>query len=271
MSGYDVDFLAQPLPLPVPAEGRDLTQLDSTHFSIGFDVHRLLAAFTAVNIDGAQLVDLGRGDDWHLDARIPADQQTGPEVYARNDLDRGHLVRRRDPVWGDAATAQRANVDTFAYTNAAPQSSAFNQKPELWLGLEDYVLGATEASDAKVSVFTGPVFASDDPLYRGTHIPQRFWKIASWVIGGELQATGYVLDQTALVAKYRRDADDSREFAPGDPQLGAFRTFQVPIDDIASLTALGFGPLVAADRISRATLGAEDRWIELDSPAALRF
>ncbi|TPX02358.1 DNA/RNA non-specific endonuclease [Schumannella luteola] len=270
MSGYDVDFLAQPVPLPTPAEGRELTPLDSTHFSIGFDTHRKLAAFTAVNIDGAKLVDLGRGDDWHLDGRIPDDQQTGPEVYARNDLDRGHLVRRRDPVWGDAAAAKKANVDTFAYTNAAPQSSAFNQKPELWLGLEDYVLEATEGSDARVSVFTGPVFASDDPLYRGTHIPQRFWKVAAWVVDGELRATGYVLDQTALVAKYRR-GDDAREVAAGDPDLGAFRTFQVPIDDVASLTALGFGPLIAADRMTRATLGPEDRWLELDSPAALRF
>jgi len=34
---------------------------------------------TAVNIDGTQLVDLERGDDWHLDPRVPADEQAGPE------------------------------------------------------------------------------------------------------------------------------------------------------------------------------------------------
>jgi len=47
-----------------------------------------------VNIDGAGLRDLDRVDAWHLDPRVPADQQTGEEVYADNDLDRGHLVRR---------------------------------------------------------------------------------------------------------------------------------------------------------------------------------
>ncbi|TPW72840.1 DNA/RNA non-specific endonuclease [Schumannella sp. 10F1B-5-1] len=271
MSGYDAEFLGTTVPLPVPAEGRELVDLDSTHFSIGFDPHRKLAAFTAVNIDGARLIDLGRGDDWHLDARLPESQQTGPAVYARNDLDRGHLVRRRDPVWGDAETAAQANLDTFAYTNAAPQASTFNQKPELWLGLEDYVLEAAEGSDARLAVLTGPVFASDDPLYRGTRIPQRFWKVAAWAVDGELRATGYVLDQTALVEKYCGDRRDEPTVAPGDPELGAFRTFQVPIDDVAHLTALGLGPLPAADRMPRATLAPDDRWIELDSPAALRF
>ncbi|WP_414640487.1 DNA/RNA non-specific endonuclease [Arthrobacter sp.] len=35
-------------------------------------------------------------------------------VYARNDIDRGHLVRRTATVWGDTvAEAQQANDDTF--------------------------------------------------------------------------------------------------------------------------------------------------------------
>ncbi|RFA10732.1 hypothetical protein B7R54_17110 [Subtercola boreus] len=71
---------------------------------------------------------------------IPANEQAGPELYARNDLDRGHQVRRRDPVWGDLATATAANHATFVYTNAAPQAGEFNQSAELWAGLENYVL-----------------------------------------------------------------------------------------------------------------------------------
>nr|WP_304985126.1 DNA/RNA non-specific endonuclease [Cryobacterium sp. LW097] len=45
-----------------------------------------------------QLVDVDRCDDWHFDSRIPTNEQTGEAVYAKNDLDRGHLARRRDPV-----------------------------------------------------------------------------------------------------------------------------------------------------------------------------
>ncbi|MBT2597927.1 DNA/RNA non-specific endonuclease [Arthrobacter sp. ISL-72] len=77
------------------------------------------------------------GIPWKLDARLAADQQTGERVYARNDIDCGHLVRRSSAVWGDSlAEAELANEDTFHYTNAAPQAAKFNQGLELWLGVE---------------------------------------------------------------------------------------------------------------------------------------
>ena len=166
------------------------------------DPVRRLAATTAVNIDGADLRDLDRVDAWHLDPRVPADRQTGEEVYAHNDLDRGHLVRRRDPVWGPPEVAQSANEQTFVYTNAAPQASVFNQSKLLWAGLEDYVLDHARTYRQRLSVFTGPVLAADDPPYRGVQIPRRFYKIAAWATTEagstdvSLAATGYVLDQT---------------------------------------------------------------------------
>ena len=170
------------MPLPVPAQ--TVRTLPSTHFTVLLDPARQLAAATAVNIDGAQLVNLERGDDWHLDPRVPVDEQAGPELYARNDLDRGHLVRRRDPVWGDLVVARKANFDTFAYPNAAPQASAFNQGELLWVGLEDHVLEYAREHGHRVSVFTGPVLADDDPVYRGVQIPRMFWKVAAWASGG---------------------------------------------------------------------------------------
>jgi endonuclease G, mitochondrial len=264
VAGYDADFLGIPVPLPEPAEGRELQLLPSTHFTVGFDRHRKLAAFTGVNIDGAKILDLPRGDDWHLDARVPEKDQTGPAVYAKNDLDRGHLVRRRDPVWGAKATAEKANLETFAYTNAAPQASVFNQRPTLWAGLEDYVLDAAETTDSRISVMTGPVFASTDASYRGTLIPKRFWKIAAWrhaAEPAELRATGYVLDQSELVTQF----DDARkEAVAAEPDLGRFRTFQVPIRDIASLTALHIDALVAADRYRGETALPGGAWRELE-------
>nr|WP_277524540.1 DNA/RNA non-specific endonuclease [Arthrobacter sp. ES3-54] len=57
-----------------------------------------LAAVTALGIDGAQRMDLGRsGIRWRPDPRLGEDQQTGERVYARNDIDRGHLVRGPQP------------------------------------------------------------------------------------------------------------------------------------------------------------------------------
>ncbi|MBO3083273.1 DNA/RNA non-specific endonuclease [Cellulomonas fengjieae] len=246
-AGYDPAFLGPPVPLPVPAQ--TVRELPSTHFTVLLDPERRLAAATAVNIDGAQLVDLERGDDWHLDDRVPASEQAGPELYAANDLDRGHLVRRRDPVWGDLAVARRANFETFAYPNAAPQASAFNQGELLWVGLEDHVLEYARTLGNRLSVFTGPVLADDDPLYRGVRIPRMFWKVAAWASGDALRATGFVLDQSALVAGLQA-ADEV-------PALGPFRTFQVPVADVEELTGLDLGPLRAADVL--------DRWVPLAS------
>ena len=58
------------------------------------------------------------------------------------------------------------------------------------------------------------------------------------------------------------------------PPLGAYLTYQVPIVDIATLTGLGLGPLVAADRLEvpattrpddleRGSAVLETRWIRL--------
>jgi len=121
--GYDPAFLIVPVALPTRADGAGgLVTLDYVHFSVALDTTRRLAAVTAVNIDGSALLDVDRGDDWHLDPRIKLTDQAGSALYAANDLDRGHLVRRRDPVWGPADIAERANFDSFAYPNAAPQA-----------------------------------------------------------------------------------------------------------------------------------------------------
>ncbi|WP_104081196.1 DNA/RNA non-specific endonuclease [Cryobacterium sp. Y11] len=199
-AGYNADFLEISLPLPAPPAGTLIRELLYTHFTVLLDPARRLAIATGVNIDGDHLVTVDRGDDWHLDSRIPLYEQAGEDVYARNDLDRGHLVRRRDPVWGDEATARRANYDTFSYTNAAPQAAAFNQSKQLWLGLEDHVLTYARTNSNRISVFTAPVLSAQDPIYRGVKIPHAFWKIAAWTTtlhgSTALQAAGFVLDQS---------------------------------------------------------------------------
>ena len=265
-TGYDPAFLsgqAGRAAVPLPGTRQPTTRLDYTHFTVLLDPERRLAAATAVNIDGARLVDVARSDDWHLDPRVPDDEQAGAQVYARNDLDRGHLVRRRDPVWG--AEAERANSDTFVYTNAAPQAAQFNQSKELWSGLEDYVLDNAETFDRKLSVFTGPIFAPDDPLYRGVRIPRLFFKVAAWSNAAGLSASGYVLDQRPQLDDI--DLATATALAAGEPPpLGPFRTFQVAIADIAQLTGLTIPELVEADVHEKQT-----SWILLTERSGVRL
>ena len=171
-------------PVPGPGVAPDASaELRYHHFSVVMHRRRGLALFTAVNVDGKQLRPPERtGDRWFLDPRLPATEQTGEPVYRHNPLDRGHLVRRRDPAWGETdAIAKAANDDTFHFTNAAPQHHAFNAGQTLWVGLEDYVLGNAETHDLAVSVFTGPVLADDDDVYRGIQLPRQFWKLVAMV------------------------------------------------------------------------------------------
>jgi endonuclease G, mitochondrial len=268
--GYDDSFLRLPSPVTIPASAAgedDRVRLDYTHFTVVLDTGRKLAAVTAVNIDGSALLDVERSDAWHLDQRVPADDQTGPEVYAGNDLDRGHLVRRRDPVWGPPDVARRANADTFAYPNAAPQAADFNQSKELWLGLEDYLLDHAKANDRRLSVFTGVVFGADDEEYRGVRIPRMFWKIATWVDGEALAATAYLLDQTPELERI-----DLRTAGGRAPALGPYRTYQVPVEEIGALTGLDVAGLAVADRMPAprpSALPDRGRWVELETWAAI--
>ena len=265
-TGYDEDFLGLTVPLPLPAQnGVETVTLPYTHFSVVFRPDRRLAAATGVTIDGAKLIKLGRDDDWQFDPRLPESQQAGHPVYRDNPLDKGHMVRRLDPVWGNGTEAATANADTFYYTNAAPQMDVLNQGKKLWLGLEDFLLGHAGLFERKLSVFTGPVLEDSDPAYRGIKVPLRFWKVTAFMQGGRLASTAYILDQTPDLSRDAADRALAEAERAGDPPpLGAFRTFQVPVADVAEITRLDLGPLPDADLLPPGVRAAR-RWTRLES------
>ena len=275
-TGYDQSFLGVDVDVPMPGLVTDAPTVvfPYLHYSVLFRPDRRFAAVTALDLDGAHMFSLQRSDTWSLDPRIAAELQAGPAVYAHNDLDRGHLVMRASSTWGDTEEeAQQAEVDTFYFTNATPQASKFNQGHELWLGLEDYLLENAATFERKLAVFAAPVLDPADPPYRGIQVPLRFWKVAAFVQDGELAATGYVLDQTPLVQDLEAAIEEAA--AAGEiPPLGPFRTFQVPIADIAALTGLGLDQLAAVDRLKTAPAPAEEPpapgqagggWVQLSS------
>ncbi|WP_313956521.1 DNA/RNA non-specific endonuclease [Streptomyces sp. SAJ15] len=167
---------------------------------------------------------------------------------------------------GESRARRKADDDTFHYTNAAPQADIFNQGKELWLGLEAYLLEHAAEFDRRLVVHTGPVLLDSDPVHRWVKIPLRFWKVVGFLDDGQLAATAYILDQSPDLTA----AEAARALAKAEgnpPPLGAFRTFQAPVHDIATLTRLDFGPLPAADRMptpSAAARGTE-RWTPLTS------
>ena len=231
---------------------RGSTELKYFHFSIMMSKSRKMPYFTAVNIDGNSLVRPRRERDvWRFDPRIPQSAQLGNELYRGNNLDRGHQVRRLDPVWGEDDEALQAQEDTVHYTNSCPQHALLNQGRTQWAGLEDYILDNTDRRNLKVSVFTGPVLNESGVSYRGSLIPEEYWKVVVNVqADGKLSATGYVLSQGQFLGDI--------EFA-----FGAYRTFQVTIRKIEEISGLSFGTLQDSDPIGH-TEGFESV-IEIES------
>jgi endonuclease G, mitochondrial len=272
-AGYDPAFLGPGVPMPAVTDSAATVLLRYLHYSVVFRPDRRFAALTALVLDGARLQQFERTDRWLIDPRLPAGVQAGPPVYADNHLDRGHLVMRASSVWGETEEeARQAEADTFYFTNAAPQASSFNQGRQLWLGLEEYLQVHAATFDRKLAVFAAPVLEPDDPPYRGIQIPLRFWKVVAFVQDGALAATGYILDQTPLVSDL--DAVLAEAAAAGEvPPLGAFRTFQVPIADIAVLAGVDLDQLILVDRLNAPATGetppppggTSSTWVELSS------
>ncbi|MBV9787950.1 MAG: DNA/RNA non-specific endonuclease [Chloroflexi bacterium] len=234
------------------AADEDPYELTYEHFSIVMHAGRRMAFFTAANLDGATWININREtgepreaaearEVWFDDPRIAADAQCDQSLYDRQQprrvFDRGHLVRRQDPTWGTNASAKRANADTFHFTNCTPQESQFNQSSQYWQGIEEYVLDNAKAERLRVSVFTGPVFADDDPLYRDVHVPRKFWKIVARVEDGVLLATALLADQSERIQQL------PERLSEGFDDTSEVRQFQTTVREIERLTGLDFGPL----------------------------
>lgn len=244
--GYQVNFLGRPVDLPVlnadqrrnaaknaqAQPDQDAAILTYHHFSIVINRRRQLAYYTAVNIDGAQAEKPKRDrDTWYFDPRIAQSEQIGEDLYVRNALDRGHLVRRLDPAWG--SDALKANNDTFHFTNCSPQHADFNQNDETWQGIENYLLGLATGAKRLLTIFTGPVLTDEDPLYRGVRLPRHFWKIAAYVTDqNQLAVSAYLLGQEDLLGGLE-------SFSPA--------TWQVGVQEIIDRTGLDFSHLITSE------------------------
>ncbi len=243
--GYDADFLDLSLTAPAtppmpPGEDPDLAvELDYAHFSVRMHPTRRLAWWVAWNIDGLRLFpgeSISRsGERFRLDPRISADAQTGEAAYDDNDLDRGHVARRSDLLWGTLDEARRANSDSFHFTNITPQRSGFNQSQRggTWGLLENAVLAMDGLDERRLSLFAGPVLAEDDPVYRGiVQLPREHWKTVVYAIDDQVRFRCFLLSQ---------DLDDLEDVTPGF--LDDFDTYLVSLDFLEARTGLAFTSL----------------------------
>jgi endonuclease G, mitochondrial len=257
--GYDPNFVGfkAPLPklskaaakeavtLPVAKKGQNKHELKYHHYSVIMNAARKIAFVAAVNFDGKAKQRFKRTgpDKWFSDPRVEKDVQTTNAFYAKNPLDRGHLVRRADAAWGATKEeAERANIDTFHFTNCSPQHEIFNQQAQankrnlkLWGNLEEHISDQV-AEGLRISIFNGPVFRPDDRVHRNVQLPRQFYKIVICKkADGSPAAYGFLLSQASLIE------DIGLEGIGFDP--GEFKVLQVPISEIERKTKLDFGAI----------------------------
>ena len=250
--GYDEDFLDIHLDLPQVDEAyqdqiaplkndSNKSELEYTHFSIVMNKMRRTAMFTAVNIDGAQYNPKKRDGKWDFDSRIDTQHQMGNEAYSRNPYDRGHLVRRRDPMWGP--NAHQASRDTFAFTNAALQHSSLNQHK--WLDLENHILSLARNNKSKMTVFTGPVLKESDPSFnnrgkmgKATQLPTAFWKVMVWNDPEKgLVSESFMMSQNTK-------ARGGQSAGKKGKHVEDFSPYRIPLNELEELTHLDFGDII---------------------------
>jgi endonuclease G len=264
--GYDPDFTGFSAPLPklspsvksaavkVPGANGNPYELQYYHYSVIMNGARRLAFVSAVNLNADPPTVYKREkngkEKWFFDPRISKDYQVGDDLYAGNELDRGHLTRRADAAWGDIQEdAKLANDDTFHFTNCSPQHEIFNQSSKaneqgvlLWGNLEDHVAQQARQGRKRLSVFNGPIFRPNDRKYRGVQLPKEFFKIIVFENDeGQPRALAFLLSQASLI----KDSP-AEEF-----EVGPYEPFQVPIREIESKTKLDFGHLRDYDPLAQ--------------------
>jgi endonuclease G len=284
--GYNPNFLSEQIDLaPIYAgelargnvapllNGTD-HELDYNHFSVVVQAKRKFALLTAVNIEGGKLIHPGeRSSSWRRDARMDEAFQPAGEFYEKDlgtdkiQFSRGHMVRRLDPAWGAALPdAKAGDQDTFHYTNAAPQFQKYNDVD--WGNLEDYVLDRAQTLEKRITVFQGPIFLDDDPLYGASRvggpwrIPLSFWKIAV------LQKPGGVIAAAAFIngqVQYVQALYETKVFTNLTPytveQLRT-RNIQTTIVAVEAATGLDFSVLRPFDAHGSLEATRRTRWID---------
>lgn len=263
-TGYDPKFLDDiEVSLPTLADDmkNDTAQVDPDarrngdpyelayyHYSVYMNKRRRTAWFSAANVDGDHRPSIGRrqGDRWYVDPRIQKSEQLGQEAF-EHGIDRGHLTRREDTAWGeDVDSAVKANNDTFHFTNCSLQASPFNRGKDRWQGLEQFLLEQHAKKDKRrMVVITGPLFASNDPVYKNDRMtfsvrcPLQFWKVCVLIRqNGTPSATAFILGQ--------EDIQD----LPGFEEAFDVMATQIKIIDLEKRTGLDFGDIKEHDHFA---------------------
>lgn len=247
--GYDPNFLPEPVPLPDfrPELAGDVLRrpelragvfADYVNYTVAMHGPFRTPLFAALNVDQSLRKTTDVDQRWRTDSRIGPENQLDNGYYFDNPWDRGHLARRATAAWGETLkAAERADADTYFYSNASLQHRNLNQ--DEWLALEDWVLNLEIDEGDKFSVISGPVFGDFMRTIRpegraAAYIPSAFFKIVIFMNQqAALDVRTFLMPQDE---KALRDRQGRRMF---DHQI-----YQVSVAEIEEKTGLDFPEVI---------------------------
>jgi endonuclease G len=242
--GFNETFLSEKLFLPKPLKDNvrndlyiqgDDSVINYMHFSLTMSKSRKIALWVGWNVDGGRFQPIrGNTSYFRKDGNISFDYQIGNELYAGNDLDRGHLARRADLVWGGYEEAKQANKDSYYYTNIAPQHYKFNRSSAggIWGEIENAIYLDLAKPGSKYSVFAGPVFSDSDKEINNIQIPNAFWKIVYY----QDKATQRIVSRAYIVTQVDLIDDITSQIE----SLEDYQVYQISINRVQQLTGFDF-------------------------------
>lgn len=262
--GFDSKFLGPSLAVPklnkkllAPLLNEKGFEIKFTHFSVFVNSERRLPVMAAVNIKGEEYSAESRAgnEPWQYSKAVDKVHQIDNRFYSKDDntFDRGHLVRRVDPCWGEPDISKQGELDTFTWVNCTPQHKKLNRQNGIWFQLEQHIMeNGVKNKIGDVSVFSGPVLSKKDPLFIKQYnklpvpIPELFWKVIVWrKKDGKLYAVGFMMSQSEWlknkvtpVPKIRKVKLEDEYFE--NLQFKDRKTYQVPIETIEKATGIKF-------------------------------
>jgi DNA/RNA endonuclease G (NUC1) len=211
------------------------------NFSVVMSKSRRSPILAAVNLQRSALIPLLRANvPFQYDPRVPHDAQLDPRAFSAPDIDLGQLVNAREIAWGQAfgtdaaSTGQIASAMVNVMPNVTPQFDTFNRG--VWLGAERYARENFNQLSDRVTIFTGPIFADDDPTVGGLRLPRQFWKI---LVTTAADNAASLVVEAYLVSQF---GDDGAKVALATKFIP--NTYRARVIDIEYLTGLDFGQIV---------------------------
>ena len=169
-------------------------------------------------------------------------------------------------------TATATQVASQWTTGAVAQPSTIKKgKTELYLkneqALEDYLLDKAQTTMKRLTVFTGPVYRDDDPLYGKTRpngpwkIPLSYWKVAVLQkTPAKVAAAAFIVGQVQYVQALF-EAKVFTRLTPYTVDEMRQRHIQTTIQAIADVSGLDFSAVLPFDAQGSLEATRQTRWI----------